>query len=271
MAATTSTELNDDFSASIMDNQVTMNELLSFVKTNNYDLINTLTQTYLRISKSVLLIDTDDTSITFLDYYKKISNLIETKFSCIHRAVNTRTAEMFLINTLFYFYTKVYPNDLSKFETFVEYVVEFIVQQQDGYICIFDGSHEELPREFFVNLVTGSVIALSLLQSRKCRSIKTAIYKLGLKQGDPTLKELKRNYTNVCKFFKTIDTSSYEREIREKFNVPSSDKEGGGIDYKKTTTRKHKKTKRKHHKRRKTRSNLRKSKSKKTTRRIRKK
>ena len=219
----TDKDLEHAFVTSIMERSITINDLLEFANTENYDLINTLTKTYLRISKNgVLFVDTDNSSITFMEYFKKITHLTESKFSCIHRAVNTRVAEMFLINTLYYFYTKVYPDNLSKFEEFTEIVVDFLTQQQGGNICVFDGPREILPKQFFVNLVTGSIISLSLLQSRKCRTLNTSLYSRGLKFGDPLLNKLKKDIQKTCAFFKSIDTKSYEEQIKKTFNIPST-------------------------------------------------
>ena len=215
-------ELTPKLIDTIMSEKITLNKLLEFVITKNDKLIDSLTKTYLKLSKyNKLIIDADEDTISFPEYFTEMADITETRFSCIKRAVNTRTAELFLFNTFFYFYTLVHPKDLRFFKLFVNLVIDFVTQQQGGNICIFAGEHEVLPREFFINLITGSIIALSYLQAIKCRMNKTSIYSRGLKQWDPKLTDLREDIHKICSFFETIDTKTYEKIIKDKFKIPS--------------------------------------------------
>lgn len=221
--------------------EITINDFLDYVNVDSEDshsLVDSITKFYLHTSKKNRYEFDDPSEPRFYSaYFNEIDRLTSVgSFKCIHRAVNTRFAELFLINTFYYFYKKVYPNDnLDHFKQFVDLVVDYITQQQGGTVCVFDGTREELPRSFFENVVTGSILAFSILKSRKCRALKTSMYKLGLKQGDPRLKELKMNYKNMCGFFKKIDTSTYEELMKRRFNLPAT--KGG--QKKTTSTRKH--------------------------------
>ena len=222
--------------------KITINDFLDYVNVdtrNSRGLVDTITETYLNASKRTHYMFDEPSDLAFYSsYFNEIDRLTsDGSFKCIHRAVNTRFAELFLINTFYYFYKKVYPNDkLEHFKQFVTLVVDYITQQQGGTVCVFDGTREELPRSFFENVVTGSILAFSILQSRKCRSLKTSMYKLGLKQGDSRLKELKMNYKNMCGFFKKIDTSTYEDLMKRRFNLPTTK---GGQKRKTISKRKH--------------------------------
>ena len=243
-------ELSAEFIRSATSETITMDTLLNFVNNENKELINSLTNIYLQMSKHrTLFLDEKNVSIRVKDYMKKASYVTEHTFSCIQRAVNTEVAELFLINTLHHFYTLVYPNNLSHFDSFVELVVEYITNEQDGNICVFDGPHEELPKQFFKNIITGSIIALSILQARKCRLLKTTLYKEGLKQRDPKLKQFKKEIRNICLFFKDIDTTTYENIIKRRFNIPRT-KGGRRLLNRRSTANKKRKT-HKHHKKRK--------------------
>jgi hypothetical protein len=209
-----------------------LNTILNYVHTKRGDIVDVLTQEYRTLASKErrMVFNLDGKHVSSKEYLSYMSKLYEDDdtFGCLERATNSYEAQLYVYNVLQSIYALLYPNTLRHFSEFVTHVVNYMKHVQHGHICVFDGTHEILPSSYFENLMVGCFLAVSYMKAGQCRSERTLISKLGYRQSRKEYKVLMAQFKKSCSFFDTIDTATFQRNLRNKMGYAYDlDNKGG--------------------------------------------
>lgn len=228
----------------------TIQKILNYVQHKKGSVVKVLTEEYKVMAETNrrMIFNLDDEHITFGEYFSRINKLYQDDetFGCLERATNSYEAQIYLYNVLQTIYGLLYPNTLQFFDKFVIMVVDYMRHSQNGHICVFDGTKEVLPYSYFENLIVGCFLAISYLKAEQCRIDRSVIASLGYIHNSKRHRVLMKQFKKSCSFFNKVDTTTFQRKLREQMGYVKREESATGMGPKSHKRKTHKK--KPHHK-----------------------